>query len=228
MSRNAARLKITVASVLLVIGGLAQANLIIGGPAPGENSFPFGGKGAVGLGANSHYQQVYDDAAFGGPINIGEIDFFLSSPGNTGIGTFTLSLSHSRNTVDHLDTSDFANNIGSDNALFAVLVLTGDAAPATLKIVGNNFNYDGVGDLLLDIQVSGFQRTANSAFFLSNNGNAGGRFSRAHDFGVANTGTGLITGFKTTVNGHAPEPGALALVGIAMAGLALMRRRVAV
>ncbi len=53
--------------------------------------------------------------------------------------------------------------------------------------------------------------------------NAGGIFSRMHDFGSAFEGYGLVTGFETgPYSGEVPEPAAAGLIGL---GLALMAWR---
>jgi hypothetical protein len=115
----------------------------------------------------------------------------------------------------------FDNNVGSDDALFGVFVLTGGTAPATLSFAGVPFTYDGVGDLLLDIQVSGVGHVGPSASYEAR-GDALGLFSRAHDFGTGFLGIGLVTEF--TQAARAPEPGTLVLLGVGLAAFGFARR----
>jgi len=207
--------------VLLGLGLSTPAQaVIVGSPASDGNCFPFGC--AFIAGPSTRYQQVYDDAALGGPITISEIRFFLNIAGRLNSGTYTLRLSHSANPVDALDTLSFGNNVGSDDALFGVFVLTGGPAPATLSFVGAPFAYDGLGDLLLDIQVAGISHAGLSSSYDARNDDAGGLFSRVHDFGTGFEGYGLVTEFTQAT--QAPEPATLALLGVGLAALGFARR----
>ena len=204
---------------LLAAGALFVCSLpavTIGLPASDPNCFPFGG-----CGEGTRYQQVYSASEFSGAITIGIINFFSVEPtGSLPSGTFSFSLSTSANPVDALDTVLFDNNVGSDNQLFGVFDLTGQATPSILKFAGTPFVYDPtLGDLLLDMHISGI--SGGGASFLARNDDAGGLFSRVHDFGGGFTGTGLVTEFlpPEVPSGDdkgptpIPEPHTLLLVG---------------
>lgn len=214
-TKKLATLPLALAGLLAAFSADASV-LIIGEPANGGNCFPFG------CGSGSVYQQVYASSNFAGPITISDIEFFLDDGNSLNSGTFTLSLSTTSKAVDDLDTSNFANNLGADNALFGVYALAG-AAPATLQFFGTPFTYNPAnGNLLLDIHSTIAQ--PGSAFFEARNGDANGLFSRAHDFGSGFADYGLVTGFSYD-EAQIPEPTTLLLCGLGLAGLAFGKRR---
>ena len=204
-------------AVLVLAVGNVHAG-IIGLPSSGANAFPFGGS----ISANpTRYQQVYSSTAFSGPIDIGTIQFFTETPGDLASGTFTLSFSTTSVAVDALDTVNFDSNLGLDNQLFVSQVLSGGPAPSVLSFTGTAFHYDPtVGNLLLDIQISGFSQVGIPSFYASRNGDAGGLFSRAHDFDSGFEGYGLITDVIPV-----PAPGAILLGGIGIGLVGWLRRR---
>lgn len=209
--------------------GAQAGTYIVGAGANSGNCFPFGCT-RIGSGyASTLYQQVYASSDFGGPLSITGLTFydsnFPSSPLNSG--TYTISLSTTSAQVDNLNTTNFAQNIGADNA-----VLFSGALPSltpggsfTLPFTGA-FNYNpSNGNLLVNVDISG--PVDGNAYLNSYAGDANGIFSRADNFGSAfYTGYGLETGFVTLAGG-VPEPAtwAMMLVGLGGLGVAMRSRR---
>lgn len=203
-----------IACLLVCIG--AQAGPIVGQPASAANCYPFGCHG-------TRYQQVYAASVFTGPITITDITFYNSkgAPGTISPGTYTFHLSTTSKAVDGLD-SVFANNVGSDDAFFAVLAGGGSAFPS-FTVVGTPFTYNpGSGNLLLDMFVTN-STSSGTVFLDSRTGDAGGVFSRMHDFGGGTTGYGLVTGFNES--GAVPEPATYAMLAGGLLLLLAGRRR---
>jgi hypothetical protein len=206
--------------VLLFVGFASADPLTIGLPADtaSGNCFPFG------CGPGDRYQQVYSSSEFPTSLSIGMIEFFhtVTPGGNLNSGTYTFYFSTTTTSVDGLDTTVFDNNLGPDNQLFGVFVLTGGAAPSVLPFSGTSFSYDPtLGNLLLDIQISGI--SSGNSYFDARNGTAGGVFSRAHNFGSGFSGYGLVTRFSSGTS--VPEPSTLLLLGLGLAGVGLLHKR---
>jgi len=222
-------------ATVLSLGVLQADSITLGAPATGRNGFPFGM--VAGGSAGARYQQVYSSGQFAGPMTITEINFFLHTAGNLADAVFTLSFSTTSALVDALNTVNFDANLGVNNALVTSVDLGGAAAPAVLSFGGAPFAYDpSAGNLLLDIQLTDIVLRG-TAFYQARNGDAGGIFSRAHNFGVGFEGYGLVTQFVFTPAGapSAPEfsgtlygmPNFGWLAGLAggLLGFAVIRRK---
>lgn len=200
----------------LLAGVSLQAATIIGAPATAGNSFPFGSS------SGTRYQQVYSATGFSDPLTITGLTFYntLYPDRSTAARTYTVHLSTTTVAVDALSAT-MSDNVGLDDALFAIYV-GGEVVNGSFTILGTPFYYNpAAGNLLMDIFVSA--GAGSSAFFDSRSGNAGGVFSRMHDFGTGFTGYGLVTGFETgTV---IPEPGTIGLLGLGLALAAWRRAR---
>lgn len=205
------------AACALALAGAAPSFAVTVGTGTGGNCFPFG------CGSGTNYQQVYLGSAVGA-VDIYGVSF-TKSTGDDSLngGTYTLSFSTTARPVNGLDTSDFASNIGGDDTVFYTGTLAPRYSGGVLSFVlGTPFSFDPMGgNLLLNITVAG--SGGGSTFFRSNNGDAGGVYSRAHNFGSAFENWGLTTTFVTT---NVPEPAswALLIAGFAMTGAAMRRR----
>lgn len=228
MSRITRITAIAFAGTLLIFLAPARADVIIGAGANSGNFFPFTGDG---YNVNTRYQQVYKSSFFSGPTLITSISFFDSNyPGAVfETADYAFTLSTSKYAVDHLNTSDLNDNPGADAALFASVHLAGATGSMFTISAGTGggaaFIYDpSQGDLLVDIVRSNAVAGTGSGYLDAYNGDAGGIFSRAHNFDGGFEGYGLKTGFGTQA---VPEPSTFLLgaIGTTMVGLIGWRRR---
>lgn len=204
----------------------AQAATIVVGNGNVGNAFPFG---SGSFGDRTQYQQVYSNKVFSAPILIRSVSFERVGGGTTlADGTVTLSASTTNAAVDALST-DFTANIGGNNST----VFSGTLQP---NLVGNilkftfstPFRYTPTGgNLLLDFKFANYADPAAPVFFRSNLGDAGGVYSRMHDFGSGYEGFGLVTTFETSPIGVVPEPGtwAMMILGFGVIGGAMRNAR---
>jgi hypothetical protein len=208
----------------LVTAVNAHAGLTVGND-DGGNCYPFSCLPSDG---GTRYQQVYSAGAFSSSMLINSLSFYKSSGGSLNSASYTLSLSTTSKNVKFLDTSNPANNIGSDNTVLGTFALSG-MIPDVLTFTGSTFNYDPtMGNLLLDVVVSNVI-TANGygSFFKGTNDNPATSRLYVNSDGVRQDSLGpLVTTFDfVPPPSNVPEPMPLATLSIGLAGMAAARRR---
>lgn len=213
---------------ILFLAGFAAAasfgaTITVGVPIGSSNAFPFTGTSPGGMG--SRYQQAYSASDFTEAMAITDISFFRQQTGTFRTATYSLYLSTISAGIDSLSVANFDANRGSDNTLFATLSLSG-SLPAVLTFSGGPFLYNPTsGNLLLDVTVTGIGTSGNGGFEWQSS--SSGTFSRYYDFSnpaLASVGTGLVTRFD--YNTAIPEPQSFGLIGLGLAGLLGIKRKI--
>jgi hypothetical protein len=206
-------------AALGLVHGAPAGSVIIGTADPGNgNEFPFGD----GLGTD--YEQVYNSANFSSSMSINQISFFNTQyqPGSSSWapGTYYFYLSTTSVAVGGL----VGNDEGPDNTLFGTYNLSGAVPSPMISFNGAAFNYNpSQGNLLLDIQTGPRVPGSGNVYLDAMNGDAGTLFSRLYNAGGGSQRFGLVTEFSSSV----PDGGlTVALLGMAMGGLAWLRRKV--
>ncbi len=178
----------------------------------------------------TEFQYIYSANDFPVTIAINEIDFFeapgILFNGQLDSGTYAVYLSTSPSSVIAPSTT-FADNLGTDNALFTTLVLTGGPVPNVLSIPGGPFVYDpSMGNLLIDIQASGVSNIGDLGFFAipQTVGDDSRRVVGSGATGTVDQAT-LVTQFSGENVSIVPEPGTMTLVAIGLMGVVTRARR---
>ena len=230
MSCDARRRPDRISSLLVLVTAWlvclsASDAAVIGLPSRADtgNCFPFGC--SVGI---TRYQEVYSRLEFPGPLEIGRLDFFAFTNGvvplgNLNSGTYTLSLSTTQMSVGAL-SENFVDNLGPDNKVFAVAVLTGDQASGVLSFLGEPFLYDPTtGNLLLDIQIAGSSHLGATTYFQTPVSSlVASRLYTEPPNVSQDTIAPLVTAFLPA---GVPEPSTLALILAAVIGFTFFRQR---
>jgi hypothetical protein len=202
----------------------AHAGVTVGNYATG-NCYPFS---CLPTDGGTHYQQVYAAAAFSGGLQINSLSFYKDTGGSMNSASYTLSLSTTSKKVKFLDTSDPANNIGSDNTVLGTFAVSG-MMPDVLTFTGSTFNYDPtMGNLLLDVVVSNvISANGYGSFFKATNSDSATSRLYVNSFGTGQDSFGpLVTTFDyVQPASNVPEPMTLATLGLGLAGMAAARRR---
>lgn len=217
----------------------SQATLVV---APGANATVEGNSDnciPFSCGGAQHYQQLYDASLFGGLIGTVDRLRFRVEGGFGGFASsqfdMMVTLSNTAMSSTTMSTT-FANNFGANSVvvLDGTVSLSGTGGATgtnpfdVILDVANLFTYDGVSNLLLDIDLR--------------SGVAGPQFDSVKGPGVGirrlyvpiyipplgppvnlDDG-GLVTAFDFAQTGQVPEPGSLMLGLIALGALGVARR----
>ena len=186
------------------------------------------------VGQSIDYMQTYGASGFSAPATITAISWYLDaadSGANTNLlgGAYSFYWGYAAfGSVNNLSTTLASNYLFGPNFLGTAPVPAGGIAyGATLNLTGINFDYDPtIGDLLLEIVVNNQDNVPNGQGLNGYNeaDDTGTSTSRAYCLGGGGC-TADANGLVTTFTEATPEPGTFGLLGGALLGAGLLRKR---